>query len=77
MSLRWLPDADAELEDAVAWYDAQQAKLGDALLQELSHAIRLIEDFPDAGHPLTQWIRQKRLNRFPCAIVICAERTSA
>ena len=65
MSLQWLSDADAELDDAVAWYDAQHAKLGDTLKQELSHAIRLIENFPGAWHPLTQWIRQKRLNRFP------------
>ncbi len=69
MNLRWLPAADAELAQAIAWYDAQQDGLSERLLQELTHALSLIEQFPRAWHPLTKRIRQKRLNRFPYAVI--------
>lgn len=69
MTLKWLPVARQELEDALAWYEDQQTGLGGALLDELARALDLIEKFPHAWHPLTQRIRRLRLNRFPYSVV--------
>ena len=65
MIIRLLEPAQAELGEAVAW-DADQAPgLGEAFLLETLKAIKLIEQFPTAWHPLTPLIRRCRLRRFP------------
>jgi hypothetical protein len=43
--------------------------LGDAFLLETLKAIKLIEQFPQAWHPLTPQIRRCRLRRFPYSVV--------
>lgn len=69
MSLRWITDASFELEEAVQWYDAQLAGLGDKLLEEVDIAGVLIERFPMAWHPLSKRARSYRLNRFPYSLI--------
>lgn len=69
MTLKWLPDARREVQDAVDWYNDQNAALGDALATELARVVSLIERFPDAWHPLTKRVRRQRLNRFPYSVV--------
>jgi ParE toxin of type II toxin-antitoxin system, parDE len=57
------------LEEAVQWYDAQLAGLGDKLLEEVDSAAVLIERFPMAWHPLSKRARSHRLNRFPYSLI--------
>ncbi|MBL8645370.1 MAG: hypothetical protein JNK21_15665 [Rhodospirillaceae bacterium] len=57
--------AEAELNDAVVWYNAQVAGLGDTFLIETLKVFRLIEQHPDAWQPLAPSIRRCRLARFP------------
>ena len=64
MSVRLLESAQAELDDAIAWYAEQAPGLGDAFLIETLKTIKLIEQYPKAWHPLTQQIRRCRLRRF-------------
>jgi len=69
MSVRLLGPAQAELDDAIAWYAEQAPDLGDAFLIETLKTIQLIEQYPKAWHPLTPQIRRCRLRRFPYSLV--------
>lgn len=69
MSLRWLNDAEKELEDAIQWCDAQVVGLSEQLLAEVTAGITLIERFPMAWHPVSKHIRSHRLNRFSYSLV--------
>ncbi len=69
MNIRLLEPAQAELDEAIAWYAEQAPGLGDAFLIEALKSIKLIEQFPQAWHPLTPQIRRCRLKRFPYSVV--------
>jgi toxin ParE2 len=69
MSVRLLAPAQTELEEAMAWYVEQAPGLGDAFFIETLKAIQLIEQLPQAWHPLTPHIRRCRLRRFPYSVV--------
>ena len=69
MSIRLLAPAQTELDEAISWYAEQAPGLGDAFLIEALKTIQLIENFPQAWHPLTPLIRRCRLRRFPYSVV--------
>ena len=69
MSIRLLEPAQAELDEAISWYAEQAPGLGNAFLIEALKTIQLIENFPEAWHPLTPLIRRCRLRRFPYSVV--------
>jgi len=69
MSICLLEPAQMELDEAIAWYAEQAPGLGDAFLIEILKTLRLIEQFPQAWHPLTSEIRRCRLRRFPYSVV--------
>ena len=69
MSIRLLEPAQIELDEAISWYAEQALGLGDAFLIEALKTLRLIEQFPQAWHPLTSEIRRCRLRRFPYSMV--------
>lgn len=69
MSLRLLEPAQAELDEAIGWYAEQAPGLGDAFLLETLKVLKLVEQFPQAWHPLTPEIRRCRLKRFPYSVV--------
>ena len=48
MSLRLLKPAQAELDEAIAWYAEQAPGLGDAFLIETLKTMQLIEQYPKA-----------------------------
>ena len=69
MSVFLLAPAQAELDEAISWYAEQAPGLGDTFLIEALKTIRLIEQFPNAWHPLTPQIRRCRLRRFPYSVI--------
>lgn len=69
MTVHLLGVAQAELDEAIAWYANQAPGLGDAFLIETLKTIQLIELFPKAWHPLTKKIRRCRLRRFPYSVI--------
>lgn len=75
MSIRLLEPAQAELDEAITWYAEQAPGLGDAFLIEALKTIQLIENFPQAWHPLTPLIRRCRLRRFPSSVVYTQDGT--
>jgi plasmid stabilization system protein ParE len=76
MSIRLLEPAQAELDEAITWYAEQAPGLGDAFLIEALKTIQLIENFPQAWHPLTPQIRRCRLRRFPYSVVYTQDGTN-
>jgi toxin ParE2 len=69
VNVRLLEVAQQELDEAIAYYDAQAPGLGNAFLLETVAAIDRIRRFPDAWHPLGEGIRRCRLRRFPYGVI--------
>ena len=69
MIIQWAHPASLELEEAVAWYEAQSPGLGDKFLGEIVIATTLITQFPTAWHPISKRARSHRLNRFPYSLI--------
>jgi len=69
VTLRLLLIAQAELDDAVAWYNTQVPGLGDAFLTDARRVFHLIEQRPDAWHPLAPGVRRCRFTRYPYGVI--------
>jgi plasmid stabilization system protein ParE len=68
MRLIYHPDAEAELLDAVAFYEGRLPGLGDRFLRELDAAIAAIREAPDRWRIIEADVRRYTLRRFPYAI---------
>ena len=73
MTIRLLAVAQAELDDAITWYNAQAPGLGDAFLVEVLKVFRLIEQHPHAWQEMVATIRRCRLARFPYGVIYAAD----
>ena len=69
MSVRFLPPAEAELDEAVSYYNAQSAGLGAEFVSEIREGLARIEQFPQAWQLLGERGRRYRLRRFPYGLV--------
>ena len=67
------PHAEAEAEQAAAWYEAQQPGLGIELLLELDAAIERAAETPLGYAPLFREARRVLLRRFPFAVYFLYE----
>lgn len=68
MKIAFLPAAQAELDDALSWYEEQAVGLGYEFLDELDQTLRLIATFPEF-HPLVdKKVRRCLVNRFPYGV---------
>lgn len=67
-----VPEAEAEVGEAIEWYDAQRPGVGAALLAEVRAAVRSLEDGFDGSPYLTDAsvgeVRRLLLGRFPYAL---------
>ncbi len=63
------PEAEAELNDAVDYYQKQQANLGLEFAKEVHSAIQRILAFPNAWQLLEDDIRRCMTRRFPFGII--------
>lgn len=66
----FLPEATAELEDTIRWYEQRHSGLGLAFLAAFDTAIQSVTRWPKAGAPVTGVatdldIRRIRVGRFP------------
>lgn len=69
MTVRVLAVAEAELAEAVAWYNDQSEGLGFEFAAEVRQALTRIVENPEAWHPLTAQTRRCRTRRFPYGVV--------
>lgn len=69
MKVRFLKPAQAEVDDAVAWYDSQLRGPGTQFLDDIDRTIRRITAFPLSSVEIEQDIRRCLLSRFPYGII--------
>ena len=69
METRFLDVAQLEFDEAVEYYNAESAGLGDQFLLEVLSSLERIRQFPKAWHPYTENTRRCQTRRFPYGIV--------
>jgi plasmid stabilization system protein ParE len=67
------PRAEAESDEAAAWYDAQQPGLGIEFVLELDAAIERAAENPVAYATIFREVRRVLLRRFPYAVYFIFE----
>src|SRR5438552_13872856 len=65
--------ADAELTEAVAYYDGKAFGLGDRFLGEIKTATRYIEQYPEIAPIIELGVRAKALSKFPYSLMYVVE----
>jgi toxin ParE1/3/4 len=73
MRSRFHEAADAELTEAVSYYDGKANGLGDRLLAEVKAATRYIERYPEIAPIIEDGVRAKVLVRFPYSLMYVVE----
>lgn len=73
MKSRFHEAADAELSEAVAYYDGKALGLGDRFLAEVKAATRYIEQHPEIAPVIDEDVRAKVLVRFPYSLMYVIE----
>jgi toxin ParE2 len=69
MTLLIATAAQRDIDEAVAFYEAQRKGLGLEFAAELDAVFKLIMNFPTAWHPMSRNSRRCRLNRFPFGVI--------
>lgn len=63
------PDAESELADAVAFYDAKSLRLGSEFDGAIAAAFEYVRKNPEAGSPVRGMLRRWLVKRFPYSIL--------
>lgn len=69
MEVRFLGIAEAELLDAIAYYNGESEGLGYEFAAEVRRTIARIVEYPAAWPVLSKRTRRCRLNRFPYGVL--------
>lgn len=69
MIVRFLPQAERELDDAIAFYEEQMAGLGGKFLSNLQETIELIRSTPMGWRKIAEHTRRINIKRFPYLIL--------
>jgi len=69
MKFSFHPDAEAEFEQAVSYYEARQNGLGLDLADDILVTVTRILEYPKAGSPFSKSTRRCLAKRFPYGII--------
>jgi hypothetical protein len=69
MIIKFLDEAQLELDEAIDFYNNESDGLGSVFLQEVLNAIKRITNHPDAWHPLSLNTRRCQTRRFPYGLI--------
>jgi plasmid stabilization system protein ParE len=69
MVVRFLTPAQAELREAVAYYESQKQGLGSQFAEEVKRTIQRILQYPEAWSPISKRTRRCRTKRFPYRVI--------
>jgi len=69
MFVQFLPSAQKEILESVAYYEQRDSELGAEFLDEVEETVDLILQYPESGKLLNAYARRVLLNRFPYGIV--------
>lgn len=75
MTLRFTPEAEADLGEAFSWYSDRGASLGLEFLAALGEALDRINRFPQSAPEVHQGIRRALIHRFPYCLFYWIEPT--
>jgi plasmid stabilization system protein ParE len=64
----WLPEADADLKDARAWYDNMRSDLGERFAHAIEDTVETISEGPLQFPVVHRKIRRAGVRRFPFGI---------
>jgi len=70
------PEAEAELHEAYAWYEAQRTGLGDEFLQCAGASIASIQRNPRIHSVVHRTVRRALLRRFPYGLFYVVEENA-
>ena len=59
------PNAEADAREARLWYESRRVGLGEELLEEIRHAILVLEEHPDRHPVYYRGFRRLLTRRFP------------
>jgi plasmid stabilization system protein ParE len=62
------PAAEADIAEAVAWYEARSPGLGTEFVRAVDACLGLVERFPEAQAEVYRHARRALLRRFPYAV---------
>jgi len=69
MKIRFFGPAEAELLDAISFYNTQSEGLGYEFTAEVNRTIQRIIQYPEAWTKLSKRTRRCRTNRFPYGVI--------
>lgn len=69
MKIEFLEAAQAELNDAFEWYEAQQKNLGMQFINEFEAAVKRISTYPKSYVLIGNEVRRCLIKRFPYGIL--------
>lgn len=69
MKITFLEAAQADLDEAIEYYNNERACLGNEFLIEILRALERITTFPQAGHMFSKRTRRSLIKRFPYGII--------
>lgn len=69
MEIRFLAPAQAELEEAVAYYNSQKDGLGFEFSEEIRRTVGRIVQYPEAWSSLSKRTRRCQTKKFPYGLV--------
>ena len=69
MVVKFLAPAQAELMEAVAYYESQKQGLGSQFAEEVKRTIQRILQYPEAWTPISKRTRRCRTHRFPYGVI--------
>jgi toxin ParE1/3/4 len=78
LAIKWHPEAEAEFDSEISWYEGREAGLGDRLEGEVLVAVDESADTPEAWPPWPGWdreppVRSRGVTGFPFRVVYCVE----
>lgn len=69
MNVKFLDEAQFELDEAIEYYNNELEGLGDRFLREVINTIERIIEFPEAWHPLSENTRRCQTRHFPYGLI--------
>ncbi|HSG32380.1 MAG TPA: type II toxin-antitoxin system RelE/ParE family toxin [Thermodesulfobacteriota bacterium] len=69
MKVKFLVEAQLELDETINYYNQEVAGLGDSFLREILSTIDRIIEFPNSWHLLSNEIRRCQTRRFPYGLI--------
>lgn len=73
-SVRWRPEAEADLVDAFRWYENRREGLGGEFLLSIDAAITELRKYPESGPLVADPLRRSLVRRFPYGVFYIVER---